>query len=372
MNRSTLKASAEPCILVRTVLVGLVGLALASAALAEKTEVFRFEGRSLFLGNLIGEIHVEGHDGDAFEVEVTIGGRDADRLAPELIARQGSRASLEIAFPVAQERRFVYPPLGRGRTTIAGRRRDGDGGWLRELLDAVKGERIEISGRGSGSEVWADVTVRVPRGRAFELEHGVGEVSASGVDGELSLDLMSGAVAAERVRGSLQISTGSGSVDLADIDGELSVDTGSGAVTVTRADSPRLAIDTGSGPVDLTDVRSRELLVDTGSGPVTARGVSADGATIDTGSGEVVVAFAEMGSGAFEIDTGSGSITLLVPSYASAQVQADTGSGGIQVDLRDYETLHRGRDELTFRLGGGDADVRLDTGSGSIRVAASN
>ena len=46
--------------------------------------------------------------------------------------------------------------------------------------------RIEISGRGSGAEVWADVVVRVPRGRVLELDHGVGEVSASGVEGELA------------------------------------------------------------------------------------------------------------------------------------------------------------------------------------------
>jgi hypothetical protein len=328
----------------------VLAAALSGPALAERTETFRFQGRSLFVGNLIGEIKVEGHDGDAFLVEVEVGGADAERFAPKLIELQGQRARLEIAFPVERQRKYVYPPLGRGRTTIqVGTRREDSRGWLRELLDAVTGERIEISGRGSGVEVWADVIVRVPKGRVLELEHGVGEVSATGIDGELSFDLMSGAVSADGVRGRLDISTGSGDVDLADIAGELEVDTGSGDVTVTRADSPVLTVDTGSGQVDLSDVRARRLLIDTGSGAVTAEGVAADSAVIDTGSG---------------------SITLLVPSYASAEVQADTGSGGIQVDLRDFETLHRERDALRIRLGRGEANVRLDTGSGSIRVAA--
>lgn len=356
----------------RRALLGLsLAAAVASPALAERSETFRFASRSLFLGNLIGEIELQGHDGDAFEVEVTIRGKDAERLAPELIAHQGSRARLEIAFPVERERRFVYPSLGRGRTTIqAGGRRDGDRGWLRELLDALTGERIEITGRGSGAEVWADVVVRVPRGRVLELEHGVGEVSASGVDGELSFDLMSGSVSADGIRGRLDIATGSGDVDVADIEGALLIDTGSGEVTITRADSPELLVDTGSGEVDLSAVRARRLVVDTGSGAVTAKDVAADSAEIDTGSGEVILALTEMGSGDFEIDTGSGSITLLVPSYASAELEADTGSGGIEVDLRDFETLHRERDELKIRLGRGEAHVRLDTSSGSIRVAA--
>jgi hypothetical protein len=348
-------------------------VALAAPALAERTESYRLEGKSLFLGNLIGEIQVEGHDGDAFEVEVAIRGRDSERLEPEVRRDQGTRSRLEIAFPVERERRYVYPPMRGGRTTIqVGGRRDSDRGWLRELLEALTGERIEISGKGSGVEVWADVTVRVPRGGVLEVEHGVGEVSASGVNGELSFDLMSGAVSAERIDGRFDVSTGSGEVNLVDVEGEVRIDTGSGAVTVNRADSPVLVVDTGSGEVDLSNVRARRLVVDTGSGGVTAEGVSADSAMIDTGSGEVTLALAEMGDGDFEIDTGSGAITLLVPSYASAEVEADTGSGGIQVDLRDFETLHRERDELHIRLGRGDASVRLDTGSGSIRLAASD
>ena len=348
----------------------VLAVTFAAPALAERTETFELKGRSLFLGNLIGEIRVEGHQGQAFEVEVAIRGGDSERLAPEIRADEGTRSRLEIAFPVQRERRYVYPALGRGRTTIqVDGRRDEDRGWLRELLDALTGERIEVSGRGSGVEVWADVTVRVPAGGVLEVEHGVGEVSATGVQGELSFDLMSGAVAADHVRGKLDISTGSGEVDLADIEGEIQVDTGSGEVTVSRADSPVLSVDTGSGEVDLTDVRARRLMVDTGSGGVTAKGVSADSAMIDTGSGEVTLALTEMGDGDFEIDTGSGAITLLMPTYASAEVEADTGSGGIEVDIRDFETLHRERDELRIRLGRGEANVRLDTGSGSIRLA---
>ena len=68
------------------VLGGALLGALGGPAQAEQTQSFRLEGRSLFVGNLIGEITIEGHDGSGFEVEVAVRGKDSDRIRPEIVA----------------------------------------------------------------------------------------------------------------------------------------------------------------------------------------------------------------------------------------------------------------------------------------------
>ena len=93
---------------------------LPAAARADFEETFRYDARTLTVGNLIGEVTVEGHSGSEFVVEVKVQGEDAD---PERIlfqSKEGNVAELLIQFPVDDERRFVYPRLGsRSRTTFS-------------------------------------------------------------------------------------------------------------------------------------------------------------------------------------------------------------------------------------------------------------
>ena len=352
--------------------IGLLAMLLpvGRSLAAEFDETFEFEGRSLLISNLIGEVSVEGWSGRGYQVEVAVRGRDASRERVRIESDRGTRSRLAVVFP-KDERRYVYPALGRGQRSITVRRSDSSDSWLRELLSAFSGRRIRVSGRGNGVEIWADVVVRVPDGGELRLEHGVGDVEAREVEADLELDVSAGKVAGEGLRGSILVDTGSGSVELTAVDGPIRIDTGSGPVRLQSADAPEVSIDTGSGTVTLSGVRTEVLVVDTGSGGVNAEGVSADEAQIDTGSGTVVLAMDAMGDGRFDIDTGSGSITLLVPAAASAEVEADTGSGGIAVDLPGIRTLYRERDEMKFLVGDGRASVRLDTGSGRIRVASS-
>ena len=75
---------------------------------------------------------------------------------------------------------------------------------------------------------------------------------------------------------------------------------------------------------------------------------------------------------ASSIDTGSGGIVMLVPDDLSARFDIDIGSGGIDVDVPIAKTLHKSRGEMRFVVGDGAANVVLDTGSGSVRVASVN
>jgi len=332
---------------------------LAQPAVARVVEQRSFDSDVLEVRNLIGEIKVEGHGGSGFEVEIDIQGKDASEGRIDIRA-DGS--SLTLVFPEA--RRFVYPRLGsRGKTNITMGKNDG-------FLSRMLGQgRIEVRGSGDGVEIWADLTIRVPAGGRLEVDHGVGQVDAENVNGDLTLGTHSGHVSAHGIDGSLEVDTGSGHVEVSDIRGDLLADTGSGHVTAERIEGHDVNIDTGSGSVTVEDVRASKLRVDTGSGRVSATAIRVDSAEIDTGSGSVTLELDEMGQGDFNIDTGSGSIRLRIPHGASADVQAETGSGGVDLDIGEPVQLrHKDRDQIAFSIGSGGARVRLDTGSGSIRI----
>ena len=350
---------------------GVLVTLVASSAAAEFRESHRFEGDSLTVANLIGSIRLEPASGSGFAVEAEMRGRDATTQNLKVEVEKGRRSTFAVTFPVDKHSRYVYPQLdgGKARFEFKQNRRKG---FLQEILGAFSNERIEVTKSGRGLEVWADLVIQVPRGGELELEHGIGAVRIDNVDGQLMLKVRSGSISGETVSGEARLDVGSGSVTLTDISGDFDIDSGSGSVTVERFDGPHLRIDTGSGSIRVADVRSRELVLDTGSGNIDASSVSSESASIDSGSGGITLAMNEMGSGEFEIDTGSGSITLLVPEFASADVVADTGSGSIDVDLPDIRTLRRERDNMRFKVGRGDAQVRLDTGSGRIRIATAD
>ncbi len=362
--------------------------ALSAPAFAEFDESHRFDARSLEVTNLIGKVTIGQATGDEFEVDVSVRGADGVRRNIEIEQERGSRARLDVVFPVDDERRFVYPGFSRRRAQLWFRE-GRSSSLLGEILRAVSGRRIRVQRSGSGMEVWADLTIRVPEGASLTLEHGAGDVEvrdlvadleidvkagvmeAAGLDGQVELDVGSGGLTVEDVRGRLVMDTGSGGASLDRFEGAaLSIDTGSGSVAVSEVSAEAVEIDTGSGGVTVDGVETRRLMIDTGSGSVRVESAGADSAVIDTGSGRVHLALERMGDGRFEIDTGSGGIVMLVPDDLSARFDIDIGSGGIDVDVPIAKTLHKSRGEMRFIAGDGDASVVLDTGSGSVRVAS--
>ncbi|MFO7610381.1 MAG: DUF4097 family beta strand repeat-containing protein [Candidatus Krumholzibacteriia bacterium] len=348
----------------------LAVLAAAGAALGGEFErTFTFTGDDLEVVSMIGATEVVAADGDDFAVTVRVRGKDAAEDLVTFAASDGGEGSLVVRFPLEQHTRYVYPALGGGKSTI--HFRDGDPeetSWLRRIFGGLGGQKITVSGDGRGLEVWADVTVAVPRDAGLKVRQGVGAVRADGVRGDLDLDTHSGGITARDLEGDLRADTGSGRVEVARARGDVNVDTGSGSVSLADVAGEKVHVDTGSGGVRAETIVCKDLLVDTGSGSVKARAVSTDRAKIDTGSGGVELQLDRMGSGRFVIDTGSGSIELQLPRDASASITAETGSGSVRADVPGAEITHKERNELRLTVGDGAARVTLDAGSGSITV----
>lgn len=342
---------------------------LAPAAEAQSPERFSLRGDRISIYNLVGSIRVEGgaESGGSATVEVTKRGRDGERLRVET-GPINDRESLRVIYP---ERRISFASdrsgLGRwfDRTEIEvrsdGTFGDGNGGWRRSDRD-----RYQISSRSGGFEGYADVVVRIPAGRTISIHLGAGEAAVSRVEGDVIVDVHAATVTTSNTKGRLTLDTGAGRVQVTDASGSTLIDSGSGDVEITRVGGEELRIDSGSGGVSGTDVNVANLDVDSGSGSIRLRNVSAKDITIDSGSGSVDLDLAS-DVDRLEADTGSGRFTLHVPESLGAQVMIESGRHGLDTDF-PMTVTRRSDDYVRGTIGDGRGDIRIDTGSGGVRL----
>ena len=345
----------------RTLVSLLAGAAAATLAqpAAAQTERFELSGERVAIYNLAGRVTLAPGSGSAVVVEVTRGGQDAGRLRIEQGPIEG-RQTLRIIYP---DDEITYRELHRGSRTDLQVREDGTfgGGHDRE-----HGQRVRIHGESGGLEAHANLTIRVPAGQNLAVYQAVGEISASDVNGDLRLDTHSAPVTATDITGDLVVDVGSGWVEVSGVQGNANLDTGSGSVKVTGVRGDHLRVDTGSGSVTATDVSVSTLEIDTGSGDVHVAAATARDVGVDTGSGSVDLELTAE-SRDISIDTGSGTVTVTLPGSYGATVDIETGSGGIDLDfpvqVRRFE-----RDHVFGTIGDGAGSLKIDTGSGSVRI----
>jgi hypothetical protein len=341
-------------------------LVVLAAGPAWAQQEWSFEGDRLLVTNLIGEITVRGHDGSRIVIRAEPGGSDAQLLDYQI--KRGGEAEFHVVYPLGEETHLKAPAGYRGRTEFRLE------GWVQQssfLRDAYSDisdrEKIRIGG-GGDLEAWVDLEILVPRGVASRIKVAVGEINASDVEAAVDLDTHSGRVTAKNISGDTRVDTGSGSVEVATIRGSLDVDTGSGSVEASDVEGEMLRVDTGSGRVTVEGARVSRLEIDTGSGSVRTSNIETDNAVVDTGSGSVTLDLAGMGSGRFVVDTGSGGVTVNLPADASVRIRAETGSGGIDLDVPNAMLRKMSRDSVELEIGGGQADMEIDTGSGGVKI----
>src|SRR5712692_4911494 len=356
----------------RTVLLaGLAVGALARTAGAQATERRTVPGADVAIYNLAGVLRLEPGGGAEVAVEVTRGGSDAAKLRIETGEIRG-RQTLRIVYP---DDDIVYDALGHwGGETTVDVRDDGtfndDHGHHGGRRFFGGGHRVRISGRGRGLDAHADLRVLIPAGKRVAAYLAVGKALVTNVDGDIRVDVSSADVEASHTKGSLILDTGSGDVRVSDVAGDITLDTGSGDVTVTGMTGGHVKLDTGSGNVTATRVEADELKVDTGSGDVEVSGVKARDISLDTGSGEVklglLTRFESLG-----VDTGSGGVTITVPADFGAEVDIETGSGGIDLGGVPVMVTRLESDHIIGKIGDGRGRMKIETGSGGVRLVKS-
>jgi hypothetical protein len=164
-------------------------------------------------------------------------------------------------------------------------------------------------------------------------------------DSFLNAESGSGSVTDDGVGVNAKLTTGSGSIHATGLQGGFSVGTGSGGIYAEQVGTGDVEAQTGSGSIELKNLRGG-LHAQTGSG-----GVKVDGTP----------------TAAWRIITGSGGVELWTGN-ASFNLDAATGSGGVHSDREITTQGSLDHHHLAGKIGGGGPTVRVETGSGGIRI----
>jgi hypothetical protein len=190
------------------------------------------------------------------------------------------------------------------------------------------GNSIEVGQHTHYENVSIDYVITVPRGTSIEAGSGSGDLNISNIGGPL------------------KAGTGSGSIEANALTGDVTLSTGSGDIRASLNGAHYVKAGTGSGTIHLQGVTG--------------------GLLAETGSGDIEVA-GQPGSD-WKLTTGSGSVTLNTGGSAHFSLDASTGSGDVHSDppILTHGTLNR--HHVTGDVNGGGPIVRIETGSGDVRI----
>jgi DUF4097 and DUF4098 domain-containing protein YvlB len=172
-----------------------------------------------------------------------------------------------------------------------------------------------------------DYEIRAPANVILNAGSGSGDVTDNGV-GE-----------------NAKLNTGSGTIHASGLHGSFAVGTGSGDIYAEQTGEGDVKAETGSGNIELHDLHGA-LRAHTGSGDIKVHGTPAAGWRLGTGSGSV------------EVWSGDAPLTL----------DAETGSGTVRTDREMLTQGSSDKHHVTGKLNGGGPTVRVETGSGDIRI----
>lgn len=218
---------------------------------------------------------------------------------------------------------------------IFGRVKSGWGGSEQRVREIAANPPIEQTGNivriGARHEnlhnISIDYEIQAPENAFVDAGSGSGDITVNGV-GE-----------------NAKLSTGSGNIHATGLHGGFTVNTGSGSIYAEQAGAGDVKAQTGSGNVELRNLRGA-LRAGTGSGDIRVGGAPTSDWKLVTGSGNV------------ELWPGSAGLTL----------DASTGSGSIHADREMMTQGELGHHHMTGKLNGGGPTVRIETGSGDIRI----
>ncbi len=209
----------------------------------------------------------------------------------------------------------------------------------------------------------ADYRVTAPPDTRVTVHSVSGDVQATRMKGELSIETVSGDVTIDSSTRVTTAKTVSGDVDLTGIatEGSLAAASVSGDVVARRLKAARLELSTVSGSVELHDV-------------------ACDAAEIQSMSGDVQFLGAISKQGRYELQSHSGTIVFAPGSGVGFEVEATSFSGDVRSELElKYRASEsdeqwtgsrqsRRRRSIRGTYGDGSAVVELTTFSGDIVI----
>ena len=179
------------------------------------------------------------------------------------------------------------------------------------------------------------VTVESPAQLTLQAKTSDGNVTLSGLQGDLSLTTGDGNVTVDHVSGNVRIRSGDGRVKVTDADGSIDAHTRDGNLSVDGL-FHALALHTSDGMLEL-NLREGTKLV-----------------------------------GASTIQSSDGSVTIRVPPSFAADLSVHTSDGHVDCALPlamdNYQSGGRHGNELHGKLNGGGTPLTIKTSDGNVKI----
>jgi hypothetical protein len=257
-------------------------------------------------------------------------------LGAEATFERNLQVNGTVELSVATGSGYIHLSHGAGNQIhVFGRVKSGWGGNDEQVRQIAANPPIEQTGN----------IVRI--GARHENYHNISidyEIQAP-ADAYLNASSGSGEVTDDGIGQNAKLSTGSGSIHATGLRGSFSLETGSGNIYADQTGDGEVKAETGSGSIELHNVHGG-LHAQTGSGSIKVGGTPSAPWKLDTGSGSV------------DLSTGNARLTL----------DAESGSGSIHTDQEMTTQGTADRHHIVGKINGGGPTVRVETGSGSIRV----
>ena len=178
------------------------------------------------------------------------------------------------------------------------------------------------------------VTVESPAQLTLQARTSDGNVTLSGLQGDLSLTTGDGNVALDHVSGNLRIKSGDGRVRVTDADGAIDAHTSDGNLSVDGL-FHALTLQTSDGTLDLNLRQGTKL------------------------------------AGASTIQSSDGSVTIRVPQSFAADLSVHTSDGHVDcalpLTMDHYQSGGEGH-ELHGKLNGGGTPLTIHTSDGNVKI----
>jgi DUF4097 and DUF4098 domain-containing protein YvlB len=200
--------------------------------------------------------------------------------------------------------------------------------------------------RSIGKRVSVSYVIVVPADTSIAADTGSGSITVTDIAAPVEASAGSGRLTLKNIGGPVRARAGSGRIHAEQVAGEFSGRAGSGSISLSQTAPGDVTVSTGSGSIELAGIDGA-LKASAGSGSITADGRQ---------------------QGDWTLDTGSGSITVRLPDDAAFALDAESRSGSITVD---HPLLVQGKiskRHIRGEVRGGGPLLKVDTGSGSIRV----
>jgi lia operon protein LiaG len=345
----------------KTFQFGSALIAVLAASSLANAQRYELTGNHVALYNLAGNIRIEAGSGSVTVLEVTKGGRDAERLTVRSSALDGV-PTLRVIYPGDE---IVASQLERGSNTNLRVDEEGTFGRSRD------GRRVNIrSGDRADRDALhaqADLVVRVPANVRVDAHLAVGKITATNVNGELELETSAGDITVSGSRGKVNAESASGDISVTNVEGDLELESASGGITVDGARSTSIDIEVASGSIRVANAQATDIDLETASGDIRVTRTRAPTLKAESASGSVRAELdGEIRS--VELETASGTAEAVLSAGFAGEVEMETASGSIDVDFPLNVTTQR-RNHLRGTVGsGGSARVSLSSASGDVRL----